>query len=108
MSQLKSITLQLPEEEYKAFDAICNEKGYSKTGKIREFIRRSIKDEIESVKISEEDGKESKREWRRLRRENSPHSRNSSVTSKKEMSVSGKVYPSTKKKSLNFSLYTFS
>jgi predicted transcriptional regulator len=55
MSQLKSITLRLPEEEYKAFDAICNEKGYSKTGKIREFIRRLIKDEIESVKISEEE-----------------------------------------------------
>ncbi len=60
MSQLKSITLRLPEEEYRAFDAICNEKGYSKTGKIREFIRRLIKDEIESVKISEE-------EWKRVK-----------------------------------------
>ena len=60
MSQLKSITLRLPEEEYRAFDAICNEKGYSKTGKIREFIRRLIKDEIGSVKISEE-------EWERVK-----------------------------------------
>jgi predicted DNA-binding protein len=51
MNELKSITLRLPDEEYKAFDAICSEKGYSKTGKIREFIRRMIKEEIESVKI---------------------------------------------------------
>ncbi len=36
MSQLKSITLRVPEEEYTAFDANCNEKGYSKTEKIRE------------------------------------------------------------------------
>jgi len=43
MSQLKSITLRLPEEEYRAIDAICNEKGYSETGKFREFIRRLIK-----------------------------------------------------------------
>lgn len=60
MDGLKSITLRLPEEEYRAFDAICNEKGYSKTGKIREFIRRMIKDEIESVKISAE-------EWKRVK-----------------------------------------
>jgi len=64
MSQLKSITLRLPEEEYRAFDAICNEKGYSKTGKIREFIRRLIKDEIESVKLVRKNGKESKRIYR--------------------------------------------
>jgi hypothetical protein len=43
MRQLKNITLRLPEEEYRAFDTICNEKGYSKTGKNREFIRRLIK-----------------------------------------------------------------
>jgi predicted DNA-binding protein len=60
MSRLKSITLRLPEEEYRAFDSICYEKGYSKTGKIREFIRRLIKDEIESVKISAE-------EWERVK-----------------------------------------
>ena len=60
MSELKSITLRLPDEEYKAFDAICSEKGYSKTGKIREFIRRMIKEEIESVKISAE-------EWERVK-----------------------------------------
>lgn len=56
---LKSITLRLPEEEYIAFDSICNEKGYSKTGKIREFIRSLVKEEIESVKISAE-------EWARV------------------------------------------
>jgi predicted DNA-binding protein len=60
MNELKSITLRLPDEEYKAFDAICSEKGYSKTGKIREFIRRMIKEEIESVKISAE-------EWERVK-----------------------------------------
>jgi predicted DNA-binding protein len=60
MGEFKSITLRLPDEEYKAFDAICSEKGYSKTGKIREFIRRMIKKEIESVKISAE-------EWERVK-----------------------------------------
>lgn len=60
MNQLKSITLRLPEEEYWAFDAICTEKGFSKTGKIREFIRRMIKKEIASVTISAE-------EWDRVK-----------------------------------------
>lgn len=55
----KTITLRLPEEEYTAFDAVCNEKGYSKTGKIREFIRNLVKEEIKSVKISAE-------EWARV------------------------------------------
>ncbi len=32
----KSSTLRLPEEEYVAFTTACNEKGYGKTGKIRE------------------------------------------------------------------------
>lgn len=53
----KSITLRLPEEEYVAFDTICNERGYSKTGKIREFIRNLVKKEIEAVKISSKDWK---------------------------------------------------
>jgi predicted DNA-binding protein len=48
----KSITLRLPKEEYNAFSAICEERGYSKTGKIREFIRKLVKDELESVNIS--------------------------------------------------------
>ena len=48
----KTITIRLPEEEYKAFDAVCEEKGYSKTGKIRELIRNVIKEELESVRIS--------------------------------------------------------
>ncbi|MFQ6084455.1 MAG: hypothetical protein ACE5WD_14015 [Candidatus Aminicenantia bacterium] len=52
---LKNITLRLPEEEYTAFDAICRERGYSKTGKIREFIRSLIKEELESVKVSAEE-----------------------------------------------------
>ncbi len=60
MGELKSITLRLPDEEYTAFDAICSEKGYSKTGKIREFIRRMIKEEIESVKISA-------KEWKKVK-----------------------------------------
>jgi predicted transcriptional regulator len=48
----KSITLRLPEMEYVAFTAVCNEKGYSKTGKIREFIRNMVKAEIEEVELS--------------------------------------------------------
>lgn len=39
------------EEEYDAFDLVCQEKGYSKTGKIRELIRKLVKEELESVKI---------------------------------------------------------
>jgi predicted transcriptional regulator len=48
----KSITLRLPEEEYVAFTTVCNEKGYSKTGKIREFIRNMVKTEIDEVELS--------------------------------------------------------
>jgi predicted transcriptional regulator len=48
----KSITVRLPEEEYVAFTTICNEKGYSKTGKIREFIRNMVKTEIGEVELS--------------------------------------------------------
>ncbi len=55
----KSITLRLPRDEYDAFDAICAEKGYSKTGKIREFIRTMVKNELESVKLSSA-------EWNRI------------------------------------------
>ena len=52
MNGLKSITLRLPKDEYLAFDAICVERGYSKTGKIREFIRNLVKEEIEAVNVS--------------------------------------------------------
>ncbi len=55
----KSITLRLPVEEYMAFTTICNEKGYSKTGKIREFIRHMVKAEIGEVELSA-------REWKRI------------------------------------------
>lgn len=48
----KSITLRLPEVEYAAFTKICDEKGYSKTGKIREFIRNMVKAEIREVELS--------------------------------------------------------
>lgn len=48
----KSITLRLPEVEYVAFTTVCNEKGYSKTGKIREFIRNMVKTEIGEVELS--------------------------------------------------------
>jgi len=56
----KSITLRLPEEEYVAFTVVCNEKGYSKTGKIREFIREMVKKEIGEVELKAS-------EWKRLR-----------------------------------------
>ena len=55
MSEMKNLCLRLPVEEYIAFDAICKEKGYSKTGKIREFIRNLIKEELEIVKLSAEE-----------------------------------------------------
>ena len=48
----KSITLRLPEDEYRAFSAICDERGYSKTGKIREFIRNLVKTEMSEVESS--------------------------------------------------------
>jgi len=48
----KSITIRLPKEEYIAFDTVCNERGYSKTGKIRELIRNLVKTEIDEVRIS--------------------------------------------------------
>jgi len=53
----KSITLRLPKDEYDAFDTICNQRGYSKTGKIREFIRDMVKDELKTAVISA-------KEWR--------------------------------------------
>jgi len=31
---------------------VCREKGYSKTGKIRELIRKLVKEKLESVKVS--------------------------------------------------------
>ena len=49
---VKSITLRLPKDEYDAFDAVCIERGYSKTGKIREFIRNMVKEELQNVSIS--------------------------------------------------------
>lgn len=52
MSENKNLCLRLSYEEYVAFDTICKEKGYSKTGKIREFIRKLIKEELPSVKAS--------------------------------------------------------
>ena len=58
----KSITLRLPEDEYKAFTTICSEKGYSKTGKIREFIRNMVTTEMSEVESSAG-------EWERVREE---------------------------------------
>jgi predicted transcriptional regulator len=55
MSEIKNLSLRLSKEEYVAFDTICREKGYSKTGKIREFIRNLIREELESVKVSAEE-----------------------------------------------------
>ena len=56
----KTITLRLPEEEYVAFTVVCNGKGYSKTGKIREFIREMVKREIGEVELKAG-------EWKKLR-----------------------------------------
>lgn len=55
MSEIKSLSLRLSKEEYIAFDTICKERGYSKTGKIREFIRNIIREELEGVKVSAEE-----------------------------------------------------
>jgi predicted transcriptional regulator len=52
MKEMKNLCLRLPEGEYAAFDLVCREKGYSKTGKIRELIRKLVKEELESVKVS--------------------------------------------------------
>jgi hypothetical protein len=52
MSEIKNLCLRLSYEEYVAFDSICKEKGFSKTGKIRELIRNLIKEELPSVKAS--------------------------------------------------------
>jgi hypothetical protein len=52
MKEIKNLCLRLPEDEYTAFDLVCREKGYSKTGKIRELIRKLVKEELESVKVS--------------------------------------------------------
>ncbi len=57
MKGTKNISLRLKAEEYYAFDTICREKGYSKTGKIREFIRRLIKEELDSALISDQEWK---------------------------------------------------
>lgn len=52
MSENKNLCLRLSDEEYVAFDTICKERGFSKTGKIRELIRNLIKEELPSVKAS--------------------------------------------------------
>ena len=52
MSENKNLCLRLSYKEYAAFDSICREKGFSKTGKIRELIRNLIKKELPSVKAS--------------------------------------------------------
>jgi len=55
VSEIKNLSLRLSKEEYIAFDTICKERGYSKTGKIREFIRNLIREELEGVKVSSEE-----------------------------------------------------
>ena len=52
MSENKNLCLRLSYEEYVAFDTICKERGFSKTGKVRELIRNLIKEELPSVKAS--------------------------------------------------------
>jgi len=55
VNEMKNLCLRLSAEEYIAFDAICKEKGYSKTGKIRELIRNLVKEELEIVRLSAEE-----------------------------------------------------
>ena len=43
-----------------AFTVVCNEKGYNKTGKIREFIREMVKKEIGEVELKAD-------EWKKVR-----------------------------------------
>lgn len=53
MREIKNVSLRLSSEEYSAFDRICKVRGYSKTGKIREWIRSMIKEELPRVVASE-------------------------------------------------------
>jgi hypothetical protein len=53
----KSFPLRLPHDEYAAFDAICNERGYGKTGKIRGFIRNMVKEELKPATLSAQEWK---------------------------------------------------
>ena len=69
MNKTKNLCLRLPVYEYLAFDAICKEKGYSKTGKIREFIRNLVKEELESVKLSSEEWTKVQKGIREIERE---------------------------------------
>jgi len=48
----KSMTFNLTKDEYVAFNTVCSERGYSKTGKLRELIRNLVKIEIGAVKAS--------------------------------------------------------
>ena len=68
MKGIKNISLRLSAEEYFAFDTICKEKGYSKTGKIREFIHNLIKEELESAEASAEEWEEIKNGLREIER----------------------------------------
>lgn len=60
MKETKNISLRLTADEYHAFDTICREKGYSKTGKIREFIRKLIKEELGTARVSAN-------EWKKIK-----------------------------------------
>ncbi len=60
MKETKNISLRLTADEYHAFDTICREKGYSKTGKIREFIRKLIKEELATARVSAD-------EWKKIK-----------------------------------------
>jgi hypothetical protein len=76
----KSITLRLPEEEYMAFTVVCNEKGYSKTGKIREYIREMVKKEIGEVELKASEWKKVRAGIKEIEKRDIPLGR-SSVTS---------------------------
>jgi predicted transcriptional regulator len=44
------------------------EKGYSKTGKIRELIRKSVKEELKSVKVNARKGAEIEKGMKEIER----------------------------------------
>jgi len=50
------------------FDLIRGEKGYSKKGKIRELIRKLVKEELKSVKISAREWAETEKGMKEIER----------------------------------------
>ncbi len=103
MKGIKNISLRLSTEEYFAFDTICKDKGYSKTGKIREFIHNLIKEELGSAKISAQEWKEIENGIREIERgeyvtleEFKRELKTEKVADNKDFKYSSKKHKSTK------------